>query len=79
MELLTPIEVYKSIRDNYKSILLQENPEMSDDQLNRKSNIYAVKYTWFYYNVQHKIKNIPSNLKLKYTTFKSEIGKPKNV
>lgn len=74
MQILPPIEVYKLLRDNYKTILIQENPEITDDQLSRKANIYAVKNTWFYYNTQHKILLNPiPNLKLTRTVKESTI------
>lgn len=48
---MTPLEVYRELYTNLKAAILTQNSEYTEDKASRKANIYAVKYTWFYYTL----------------------------
>lgn len=64
---MTPLEIYKELYTNLKAAILSQNPECTEDKASRKANIYAVRYTWFYYtlprhHLESNIRDIKRNI-----------------
>lgn len=65
---MTPLEVYRQLYTNLKkAAILSKNSDYTEDKASRKANIYAVKYTWFYYtlpkhHLEETLKDIKRNI-----------------